>query len=54
MRMIKVFAALIALAIGIVILQCVILYYVATHDHRQTAIIEEAINNVLFVEYETH
>lgn len=49
----KICATFIALALGILILQCIILYLTATHDHRQTAIIEEAINNVIFVEHET-
>lgn len=49
-------AALISLAIGIITLQLVILYFSATHDHRQSAIIEEAITNVIFIEdvKETH
>lgn len=54
----KLYAVLIALAVGIIILQCGILYYSATHDHRQTAIIEEAVTNVIFppelYEGETH
>ena len=50
----KICATFIALALGIIALQCVTLYYVATHDRRQTAIVEDAINNVLFIEYETH
>lgn len=50
----KLCATLITLALGIIALQCVTLFYVATHDSRQTAIIEDAINNVIFIENETH
>jgi len=54
----KLCAALVTLALGIIALQCIILFFVATHDHRQTAIIEEAVTNVIFppelYEGETH
>lgn len=45
---VKIYAVIIALALGIILLQCIALYFVATHDGRQSAIIEEAVTNVIF------
>lgn len=50
----RICAVIIVLAIGIIALELVNLFYSATHDHRQSAIIEEAINNTIFYESETN